>query len=124
MLTDMRGSLKARIPGLTFDRPAPSQIVKGRCQKPYADVRGTNVGGFVGGNNITQGVVEGVWPSVRQDLIALAARHGFTKVVSVHDTPTDHGLTINDQWGGSFEFASEQGVVLGVFSPCLLHDGS
>lgn len=123
MLTGMRASLKARIPGLTFDSLAPSQRVEARCENPYADVRGTNVGAFVGGTG-SQGVAEGVWPSVRQDLIDLAAKHGFTKVVSVHDTPTDHSVAINDQWGGSFEFAADQGMVLGVFSPCLLHDGS
>jgi len=131
MLGEMRSALTALVPDLRWVSPVPTVAGGGLCGEPFSKVDGAATTSYT--DHAKGRVPEAQWPQAWQQLTTIAARYGFT-VPQVLPAPSSsaaggqassaHVAYIHDAWGGNFSILTRIDTVLGVDSPCLLHEAA
>jgi len=132
MLLEMRAALTALVPDLHWVSSVPKVSGGSLCDVPFSKIDGA---GTVSYTDHAEGAIpEAQWPQAWQQVITIAAKHGFT-ATQVLDVPTPspttggppsrtHVAYIGDAWDGNFEIQTQIDTVLGIDSPCLLHEAA
>jgi Lipoprotein confined to pathogenic Mycobacterium len=119
MLDEVRSAVSEFAPNVKWRTAKSIEFNYGFCEPPYADVPDAQSGEFTSGG-AEGGIPDAVWPQVKQAVVAIAGRHGFTDVLTLKDKPGDHMLVIHDKWNASLELGSLEGTSLSLYGPCLL----
>jgi Lipoprotein confined to pathogenic Mycobacterium len=119
MLDEVRSAVSEFAPNVKWRTAKSVEFDYGPCAPPYTKIRQASSGDFTSGG-AEGGIPDAVWPQVKQAVVAIAGRHGFTDVLTLKDKPGDHMLVIHDKWNASLELGSLEGTSLSLYGPCLL----
>lgn len=119
MLTQIRAVLDEQAPDLEWTRNEAREIGRGQCDWPARDVSNAEEGVFDVGE--ARGAIpEQVWAEVEQQVIEVAAAHGFAGVSLRRNEPESRKLVIRDSGEGTVELETAVNTTLGVYGSCLL----
>ena len=121
MLDEMRLALTQITPSLHWSTPKSTTPGPSGCYPPFDEIEGAASGTFESGTG-SGSIPDADWPRAVETLKAIAAKHRFTPVQTVVNTPGRHIVALKDSWGGSLELGTQTDTTLGLISGCFIQE--